>query len=61
MQHINEDTLELIALGRLSEPNLGCAEEHLLICETCRERLSEADEIVATIRAAVHGDTGMRS
>jgi len=53
MQHLDEDTLELIALGRLPESNLSAAEEHLLICDACRQGLTDADETLAAIRAAV--------
>ena len=49
-QHLNEDTLELIALNRLPEPNLGAAEEHLLVCESCRRAQTEMDQYVATMR-----------
>jgi hypothetical protein len=52
IQHLNEDTLELMALNRLHEPNLAAAEEHLLICESCRRALTETDRYVAAMRAA---------
>ena len=53
IQHLNEDTLELIALNRLPEPNLAAAEEHLLVCDACRRALTEMDEYVATMRAGL--------
>jgi predicted anti-sigma-YlaC factor YlaD len=54
IQHLNEDTLELIALNRLPEPNLAAAEEHLLVCEKCRRALTEADEYVAAMRTGLN-------
>ncbi len=51
--HLDNDTLELLAANRLVEPDLATAEEHLLVCESCRERLELIDEYVATIRAAL--------
>lgn len=53
VQHLNEDTLELIALNRLPEPNLAAAEEHLLVCEACQRGLTEADQYVHAMRNAL--------
>jgi hypothetical protein len=52
-QHLSEDTLELIALNRLPEPNLSTAEEHLLVCDQCREALTEVDRYAAAMRHAL--------
>ncbi|MGA2186739.1 MAG: hypothetical protein ABSH47_27310 [Bryobacteraceae bacterium] len=52
LMHIAEETLELLALGRLPERDLSDAEEHLLICEGCRERLEAMDRFTAALRAA---------
>jgi hypothetical protein len=38
-------------VGPTPEPNLAAAEEHLLVCEGCRVRLTEADEYVTALRA----------
>ena len=38
-RHPNDDALELYALGHLTEFKLEVLEEHLLICEDCRQRL----------------------
>lgn len=51
--HPEETTLELYALGRLSEPELAELEEHLLVCATCQDRLDEATEYVQIVREAV--------
>lgn len=50
--HPEEETLELYALGRLDEPELGEVEEHILICAPCQERLDEATEYVGLMREA---------
>jgi hypothetical protein len=39
--HPDESTLDEYLLERLSEPELSRIEEHLLICDTCRNRLDE--------------------
>lgn len=51
--HPEEETLELYALGRLDEPELGEVEEHILICSPCQERLDEATEYIGLMRTAV--------
>lgn len=51
--HIDEDGLELYALGRLAEAHAAPVEEHLLVCEECRQRLAEWDTYVAAMRAAM--------
>jgi len=43
-QHASDESLELYSQGRLQEPQLGQVEEHLLICERCRKRLTEFDD-----------------
>ena len=50
--HPEDETLELYALGRLDEPELGEVEEHILICAHCQERVDEATEYVALMREA---------
>ena len=54
--HISEDTLELYSMGRLGEVEAARLEEHLLVCEACRERLELDDEFIATLRQAVEED-----
>ncbi len=51
--HIPEDDLELYALDRLADDKAAPVEEHLLVCEQCRERLSGLDEYVKAMRAAL--------
>jgi hypothetical protein len=42
-QHLDEESLELYAFGRLAEARAGLLEEHLLICEECRTRLDATE------------------
>lgn len=50
--HPEEDVLERYAMNRLGEPALGALEEHLLLCESCQERLDEVTEYVGVVREA---------
>jgi hypothetical protein len=50
--HPEDEMLELYALGRLDEPELGVVEEHILICAACQERLDEATEYAGLMREA---------
>jgi hypothetical protein len=56
-RHIDDDALEAYSLGRLAavEP----AEEHLLVCADCRERLAQWDEYVRAIRDACRQTRGL--
>ena len=51
--HIPDDLLEEYAIGRL--PDIDCApvEEHLLICHTCQNNLTETDEYIRVMRAVL--------
>jgi anti-sigma factor RsiW len=60
--HISDDDLELLALDRQPESAARPAEDHLLICAECRERLAGWDEWVRAIQSASRGTaTRMRS
>jgi anti-sigma factor RsiW len=50
--HCTDDALELYALGRLEVSRTEALEEHLLICEPCRERLDETDIFVRAMKGA---------
>ena len=50
--HPSEDDLEEFVFGRLDGAALDVLEEHLLVCEACRKRLSETENFVASTRAA---------
>lgn len=49
-EHPEEERLEQYALGKLAGDELGQVEEHLLVCETCRDRLAELDADIRAIR-----------
>lgn len=54
--HPTEEVLELYALGRLEEDRLGSVEEHLLVCEDCRQAVEQAEEYAQVMRAALEAD-----
>ncbi|MGE5486858.1 MAG: hypothetical protein ACM3ZB_03440 [bacterium] len=51
--HISADEIELYSLDRISEPDLSRVEEHLLVCEYCRQRLAEEDRFSKAAKAAL--------
>lgn len=50
--HPSEETLEEYVLHRLSPIQCDDLEDHLLLCETCRARLQEAESFVQAMRQA---------
>ena len=50
--HFSEDLLEQYAFNRMREPECARLEEHLLVCGSCRLRLSEIDGYIAVMKAA---------
>lgn len=48
--HGTDAQLELYALGRLPESDLAALEEHLLMCESCRERLDGVSDFALGMR-----------
>lgn len=50
--HPNDDELEQYSMEALPESEASGLEEHLLICEHCRQRLAEADSYTASMRGA---------
>jgi hypothetical protein len=48
--HPSEDVLEEYAFGRLSDEDLAKVEEHLLICQECRDLLQETEHFLLAIR-----------
>jgi hypothetical protein len=50
--HISDAALENYSLDHLAEPELEVVEEHILICPTCQDRLTEIDDFVRTFRMA---------
>jgi anti-sigma factor ChrR (cupin superfamily) len=53
ISHQTAEQLERYALGRLAEPEQAVIEEHLLICEACRQRLDEVEAYAKAMRRAI--------
>jgi hypothetical protein len=53
LQHIDDATLELYALGRLSEFEATAIQEHLLICTACHTHYQEILEFSSVMKTAV--------
>jgi hypothetical protein len=51
-EHSSEENLEHYSLGTLSESETEVFEEHLLICPSCQDRLTEMDAYVQAAQAA---------
>lgn len=51
--HPDEDVFEKYTFGRLSEAAVASFEEHLLICETCQDRLNETTEYILAMKVCV--------
>ena len=52
VEHVGDDDLDQYALRTLPESACAALEEHLLICQSCRDRLQTTDEYVAAMRSA---------
>jgi hypothetical protein len=52
-QHFPEHVLESYAMGKAPSLDCGPLEEHLLLCEACRKRLTKIEEFIQVIRAAI--------
>ncbi len=52
MNHIADDLIDEYVLARLPETAAAALEEHLLICELCRDRLQLTEEFIQALRAA---------
>lgn len=50
--HPGEDVLEEYCLDRLDEREAAPVEEHLLVCETCRQRVTELDVFLKAAKQA---------
>ena len=51
--HMNEQLLERYCVGACSPPEEQTIEEHLLLCELCRESVGETMEFIAEIQMAM--------
>ena len=52
LSHIDDNSLELYALGRVSDFEVVSVEEHLLVCSECNDRLRSVGEFALTVREA---------
>jgi len=52
LNHLKEEELEQYCLGRLAESRCARVEEHILLCASCRDRLTEADAFLAAMHQA---------
>ena len=52
MAHLHNKTLEHYSAGRLTEAGIRRAEEHLIVCPSCRDRLDDFEVFLSSIRAA---------
>ncbi len=50
--HLDDEEIERYSLDSVSEDESARFEEHLLVCESCQQRLSECDEYVHAMRDA---------
>jgi len=50
--HLTEDVLETYVLGQLSPPDCISAEEHLLICPDCMNRLDQCEAYIQIMKVA---------
>jgi hypothetical protein len=48
--HLTEDSVEQYAMGKLPEPQAAGAEEHLLVCQRCRDDVELIGLIIAGLR-----------
>jgi anti-sigma factor RsiW len=53
--HFDEEPLEQYALGKSTGADLAAVEEHLLVCQRCRDRLAELERFISAFRGAVRG------
>jgi hypothetical protein len=51
--HIEETTLERYSMGSLAEGESAGVEQHLLICQICQTRVTEADAYIRAMKGAV--------
>lgn len=51
-RHMDPEDIEGYSMGTIPEEVSARFEEHLLVCETCRDRVTESDELVRAMRKA---------
>jgi len=50
--HLDEEDIEKYSMGDLGEPAISLFEEHLLICESCQDRVAQSDRYVPLVQSA---------
>jgi hypothetical protein len=50
--HMDEEKAEQYALGDIAEDEIAQCDEHLLVCEACRQRVQQADEWLLAVQTA---------
>jgi hypothetical protein len=50
--HLNDEEIERYSMESVSDDECARIEEHLLLCDSCRVRLSDCDEVVSAMRSA---------
>jgi hypothetical protein len=51
--HASEDDLELYAMGRLETGRVAEFEEHLYVCDSCRDKLETAERFIMAMQGAL--------
>ncbi|MBZ5620902.1 MAG: hypothetical protein LAQ69_19555 [Acidobacteriia bacterium] len=51
-RHLDEDEIERYSLGTTADEDFARLDEHLLICESCQDRVTESDRYVSTMQRA---------
>ena len=59
LAHLSSDTLERYYLGRLKKAAVQRTEEHLLVCQKCREHLDGLESLILSIGAASTDEAGL--
>jgi anti-sigma factor RsiW len=49
-RHLTEDDIEKYAMGKMTESEAAPTEEHLLVCQQCRDELELLGLIIAGLR-----------
>lgn len=52
-EYVDSEDLERYALARIAESETARIEEHLLVCDECRQRLTDLDRYHAALTAAL--------
>jgi predicted metal-binding protein len=60
-EHLSEDELEEYAFGRFGEEEKGRVEEHLMLCEACREVLEDVESFIQGMKTAILEDREERA